>query len=70
MAQGPSTGGSRRDPERIRAEIESTRAEIADSLLQLRSQVGEQLDWKRYVRRQPLLAVGLAFAFGYWIGRR
>ena len=58
------------DPLRLRAEIEATRVELAESFVQLRTSVAEKLDWRRPIRAQPLLAVGLAFAVGYWIGRR
>ena len=61
---------ARRDPERIRAEIEAARAEIADSLLALRDEVTDRLDWRNVVRRKPVLAVGVAFAIGYLLGRR
>jgi len=67
-SQADST--TRRDPERIRAEIEAARAEIADSLLALRDEVTDRLDWRNFVRRKPVLAVGVAFAVGYLLGRR
>jgi ElaB/YqjD/DUF883 family membrane-anchored ribosome-binding protein len=70
MVDGSRAGETRRDPERIRAEIESARAELADSLLALRDEVNERLDWRAFVRRKPHLAVGLAFAVGYLLGKR
>ncbi len=63
-------GAERRDPARIRAEIESARAEIAESLLSLRDEVNERLDWRAFVRRKPFVAVGVAFAVGYLLGKR
>ena len=60
----------RRDPERIRAEIEASRAEIAEAFSSLRGRVGERLDWRLQVRRQPWVAMGLAYAFGYLIGKQ
>lgn len=59
-----------RDANEIRSEIELTREEIARSLAALRSSVTEATDWKTYVRRQPLLVVGAAFAVGLLIGVR
>lgn len=59
-----------RDPEQIRAEIERTREEIAQSLETLRTSVSEATDWKLYVRRQPLAYVGGAFAIGLLLGLR
>ena len=60
----------RRDPERIRADIERARAEIADSMLVLRDEVTERLDWRNAVRRRPMVAVGVAFAVGWLLGSR
>ncbi len=59
-----------RDPNEIRTEIERTREEIAQSLTTLRSSVTEATDWKTYVRRQPLVFVGGAFALGLLVGLR
>jgi hypothetical protein len=60
----------RRDPEQIRAEIERARGEIAESLLVLRSEVQQTLDWRAFVRRRPQVAVAGAFLIGYWLARR
>ena len=70
MGQEERSGSERRDPARIRAEIEDARAEIADSMLALRDEVAERLDWRNLVRRRPLAAVGMAFAVGWLLGRR
>jgi ElaB/YqjD/DUF883 family membrane-anchored ribosome-binding protein len=59
-----------RDPTEIRSEIEKTREEIAQSLSALRTSVTEATDWRTYVRRQPLVFVGSAFAVGFLIGMR
>ncbi|WP_373048934.1 DUF3618 domain-containing protein [Vulgatibacter sp.] len=70
MGQESRSASVRRDPEQIRAEIENARAEIADSLLSLRDEVSERLDWRNFVQRRPFVAVGMAFAVGYLLGRR
>lgn len=70
MAEESRRPGWRRDPAAIRAELEASRAEIADSLLNLRAEVAHQMDWRRPIRSRPLQAVGIAFAIGYWLGRR
>ena len=62
--------GQIRDPAHIRAEIERARAEVADSLLALRDEVTERLDWRELTRRKPLVVLGVAFAVGYVLGRR
>ena len=59
-----------RDPEEIRASIDKTREEIALSITALRASVVEATDWKTYVRRQPLVFVGTAFALGFILGVR
>ena len=59
-----------REPEEIRSEIERTREEIVQSLATLRTTVTEAADWKTYVRRRPLVAIGGAFAVGFLIGLR
>ena len=60
----------RREPAEIRAEIESARAEIADSLLTLQSTVMARLDWRAAVRSRPLPLLGAAFVLGFLIGSR
>ena len=70
MVQQSRTVPARRDTERIRAEIERARAEIAASMLAIRDGVDRRLDWRHHVRRRPFLAVGVAFAIGWMLGRR
>lgn len=70
MAGESRTARFRRDPAAIRADLEASREEIAASLLTLRAEIAHQLDWRRPIRVKPLQAVGLAFALGYWLGRR
>lgn len=70
MAGDSRTGTSRRDPAAIRADLEASREQIAQSLLNLRVEIGRQLDWRRPIRLRPLEAVGIAFVLGYWLGRR
>ncbi len=57
-----------RTPEQIRSSIEETRNELAFSVNDLRSKVGELTDWRRQVRehRNELIA-GAAIA-GFVIG--
>jgi len=70
MGQEGRAGSERRDPQRIRAEIEQTRAEIAESMLALRDEIARRTDWRAFVRRRPLVAVGVAFYVGYLLGKR
>lgn len=70
MAGDDRTATWRRDPAAIRADLEASREQIAESLVHLRTEIARQLDWRRPIRMKPLHAVGLAFALGYWLGRR
>jgi hypothetical protein len=67
---GDSVSRRSRDPEEIRAEIDRARAEIASSLMVLRTEVRQQLEWRTLVRERPQVALAAAFAIGYWLGRR
>ena len=42
-----------RTPEQIRSSIEDTRKELAFSVNDLRSKVGELTNWRRQLARQP-----------------
>ena len=70
MGQESRSAAAARDPEAIRAGIEEARAEIAASMLALREEVDERLDWRQHVRRNPWAAIGVAFALGWVLGRR
>jgi hypothetical protein len=52
------------------AEISSTRAKVARSVLELQRELARTVDWRRWVRRKPVLAVSLAFGLGFVLGRR
>lgn len=69
----PSNGQPKaepRSPAALRAEIERTRAELATSVTALRQEVAETVDWRAWVRKRPLLAVGAAFTIGFVIAYR
>ena len=59
-----------RTPAELRAEIERTRADLVTSVSALREEVAARTDWREWVRRRPLLCVGLAFTVGYLLGER
>ena len=59
-----------RTPAELRAEIERTRADLVMSVSALREEVSARTDWREWVRRRPLLCVGLAFTVGYLLGER
>jgi ElaB/YqjD/DUF883 family membrane-anchored ribosome-binding protein len=57
-----------REPAEVQAEIERTRERIASSVFALRERVSSAADWREWVRRRPLIALGLAVAAGMWLG--
>jgi len=69
----PSNGQPKaepRSPAALRAEIERTRAELATSVTALREEVAHATDWRAWVRKRPLLAVGAAFMIGFALAQR
>lgn len=60
--------------EEIRLQIEGARRQIAQNLreiqVEMESTVEQALDWRRWVRQYPLPAVGVAAAFGFYLGIR
>ena len=63
-------GARTRDPAEIQADIARAREEIARSVLTLRERMNEARDWRTWVRRRPVAAVGGALALGFWLGWR
>lgn len=59
-----------RTPAELRAEIERTRADLVTSVSALREEVVARADWRAWVRRRPLLCVGIAFTVGFLLGER
>lgn len=54
----------------IRASIDQARQQISESLGELQTSVEESLDWRGWVADHPLEAVGIGFAFGFYLGLR
>lgn len=69
MDDGRTHAAATVEKERMNAAIESARAEVAATLGELRGAVADQFDWRGWVRRRPLMAVALALAIGWRIGR-
>jgi ElaB/YqjD/DUF883 family membrane-anchored ribosome-binding protein len=59
-----------RTPAELREEIERTRADLVLSVSALREEVAARTDWREWVRRRPLMSVGIAFTVGYLLGER
>jgi hypothetical protein len=61
---------SERSAERIRADLERTRAELARSVQALRQEVARTVDWREWIRRHPAAFLIGAFTVGFALGIR
>ena len=55
---------------RAESDVERARERVTQSMMALRQEVARQVDWRSWVKRQPALFVGGAFALGLWLGMR
>jgi hypothetical protein len=62
--------GSERSAERIRADLERARAELARSVQALRLEVARTVDWREWIRRYPAVFLIGAFTAGFALGMR
>jgi len=58
-----------KDPNRLEEAIRSTRGQLDQSLAELKGVMDESLDWRSWVRRHPLPAIGVAALIGLRLGR-
>ena len=58
-----------RDAAAIRAGIERARQEIEQSVSDLRANVSQSLNWRRYVRRHPVACFGGAMLAGMLLAK-
>jgi hypothetical protein len=79
MPHPPTNGSERRpsdgeprDPElaRVEADIQRSRAQVADSMLALRREIARRTDWRGWVRNHPLSFLGGAVVLGFLFGFR
>lgn len=54
----------------LRANISRTREELVDTAEELKHTVRANLDWRTWVGRHPVLALGAALGVGVWLGGR
>jgi hypothetical protein len=59
-----------RSAERIRADLERTRAELAQLVQALRLEVARTVDWREWFRRHPAAFLMGAFTVGFIAGTR
>jgi hypothetical protein len=59
-----------RSPNEIRTSIIQTRHELAGSVEELRTKIGVLTDWRRQVNEHRAVAIGVAVAVGFVVGRR
>ena len=64
----PSAPSAERSPERIRADIERTRAELTRSVQSLRVELHRSVDWREWVRKNPGPFLVGAFTLGFILG--
>jgi len=71
-SDGDGRAGGPEDAALVRAvaEISSTRARVARSVLELQRELARAVDWRQWIRRKPVLAVSVAFGLGFLLGRR
>lgn len=62
-------GAMEDERQRLAASVERARAELESTLGELRGVVRERLDWRAWVRERPLVAVSVAAALGFGMGR-
>ena len=58
------------DIDRLRRDIEATRASISRTAGELRWKAGEAMQWQTYVERYPATILGVAALLGVAVGRR
>ena len=54
----------------LRRAIEESRRQVTSSLDDVQDKISEGIDWKGWVRKHPLEAVGAAFFVGFVFGAR
>jgi hypothetical protein len=57
------------DKERLRENMEQTRASIRDTVVELRGRVSDAVDWRQHVGRHPAAGLAIAAAAGLLLGR-
>ncbi|HZS46482.1 MAG TPA: DUF3618 domain-containing protein [Blastocatellia bacterium] len=62
-------GDENRSIDEIRQDIEKTRQNISGTVDVLGTKLQKQLDWREYVRRKPLVAVGIGLGAGFVLSR-
>ncbi len=57
-------------PDEIKRRIERHRERLGENLEILQNEVVRAKNWKTWVERKPLAALGLAFVGGLWLSTR
>lgn len=61
--------GAQAEKARLSASIADTRAELENTLGELKNVMRAELDWREWVARNPLVSVALVAAIGWRLGR-
>jgi hypothetical protein len=54
----------------IKQHIDAQRERLGENLQRLEHEVKKAADWRIWVERKPLVALGVAFAGGLWLATR
>jgi hypothetical protein len=54
----------------VKEELGRAREELARSIAALRQEITLRFDWHTWVERRPEVCLAIAFAVGFWLGRR
>ena len=58
------------DTDRLRRDIEATRASLSGTVGELRRKAGEAMHWQTYVERYPVPILAASALLGLTVGRR
>ena len=57
-------------PDEIKQHIDAQREQLGENLEILQHEVKRVTNWRTWVERKPLIAIGVAFAGGLWLAMR
>jgi ElaB/YqjD/DUF883 family membrane-anchored ribosome-binding protein len=58
------------NPDQIKRHIETQRERLGENLDILQHEMKRVTDWRTWVGKKPLIALGVALAGGLWLGTR
>ena len=58
------------ETDEIKRHIHRQREQLGENLQDLETEVRKATDWRSWVERKPLVALGIAFVGGFWLATR